>query len=100
MRQRPASYPRIEIIMAIEAQGCSEWKQESGYHRRSIAETTMFRLKQIFSQMVSSRCFDNQAVELFLKCAALNRMIQIAKPPALCSDSLTSLYTGGSLSFF
>lgn len=24
--------------------------------------------------------FDNQAVELFIKCAALNRMIQIAKP--------------------
>ncbi|MBW4554327.1 MAG: IS5/IS1182 family transposase, partial [Aphanocapsa sp. GSE-SYN-MK-11-07L] len=24
--------------------------------------------------------FDNQAVEVFIKCAALNRMIQIAKP--------------------
>jgi hypothetical protein len=27
-----------------------------------------------------SRSFDNQAVELFLQCAALNRMIQVAKP--------------------
>jgi hypothetical protein len=29
---------------------------------------------------LSARTFDNQAVELFIKCAALNRMIQIAKP--------------------
>ena len=54
--------------------------QESGYHRRSIAETTMFRLKCIFGGNLSSRQFDNQAVELFLQCAALNRMIQLCKP--------------------
>lgn len=51
-----------------------------GYHRRSIAETTMFRLKTIFGGNLSARKFDNQAVELFIKCAALNRMIQTAKP--------------------
>lgn len=56
------------------------WKQDSGYHRRSIAETTMFRLKIIFGGNLSARKFDNQAVELLIKCAALNRMSQIAKP--------------------
>jgi hypothetical protein len=45
-----------------------------------MAETTMFRLKTIFGGNLSVRKFDNQAVELFIKCAALNRMIQIAKP--------------------
>jgi hypothetical protein len=40
----------------------------------------MFRLKTIFGGSVCSRKFDNQAVELFIKCAALNSMIQIAKP--------------------
>jgi len=40
----------------------------------------MFRFKQIFGATLSSRNFDNQAVELFVKCAALNRMIQLAKP--------------------
>ncbi len=40
----------------------------------------MFRFKTIFGGGVRSRDFDNQAVELFIKCAALNRMIQIAKP--------------------
>ncbi|HEY9696824.1 MAG TPA: IS5/IS1182 family transposase, partial [Trichocoleus sp.] len=38
------------------------------------------RFKTIFGDKLSSRNFDNQAVELFIKCAALNRMIQICKP--------------------
>ena len=44
------------------------------------AETTMFRFKTIFGGTLRRRRFDNQAVELFLKCAALNRMIQLGKP--------------------
>jgi hypothetical protein len=35
---------------------------------------------QRFGGNLSARKFNNQAVELFIKCAALNRMIQIAKP--------------------
>lgn len=71
---------RDENLRAIRRMGRKKWKRESGYHRRSIAETTMFRLKCIFGGSLSSRQFDNQAVELFLQCAALNRMIQICKP--------------------
>lgn len=50
------------------------------YYRRSLAETTMFRFKTIFGGKLRSRKFENQAVELFLQCAALNRMIQVGKP--------------------
>jgi IS5 family transposase len=71
---------RDENLRAIRQMGRQKWKRESGYHRRSIAETTMFRLKCIFGGTLSSRQFDNQAVELFLQCAALNRMIQLCKP--------------------
>ncbi len=71
---------RDENLRRVRKVGRKAWKQESHYHRRSIAETTMFRFKTIFSSSVRSRKFDNQAVELFIKCAALNRMIQIAKP--------------------
>ncbi len=49
-------------------------------NRILVAETTMFRFKTIFGGNLSARQFDNQAVELLIKCAALNRMIQIAKP--------------------
>ncbi|MEY2976042.1 MAG: hypothetical protein RLZZ435_179 [Cyanobacteriota bacterium] len=73
-------HPRDENLRSIRQYGRKRWKRYSGYHRRSIAETTMFRFKTIFGGNLSTRKFDNQAVELFIKCAALNRMIQIAKP--------------------
>jgi len=74
------THPRDPILQRIDQIGRAAWKQESGYHRRSLAEMTMFRLKVAFGGQVRSRTFDNQAVELFLQCAALNRMIQLAKP--------------------
>lgn len=73
-------HPRDENLRSIRKHGRKRWKRDSGYHRRSIAETTMFRFKTIFGGNLSARKFDNQAVELFIKCVALNRMIQIAKP--------------------
>ena len=73
-------HARDENLRSIRKHGRKRWKRDSGYHRRSIAETTMFRLKAIFGGNLSARQFDNQAVELFIKCAALNRMIQIAEP--------------------
>ncbi len=79
-QEETPTHPRDQILQRIDQVGRADWKQESGYHRRSLAETTMFRLKVTFGGQVRSRTFDNQAVELFLQCAALNRMIQLAKP--------------------
>ena len=72
--------PRDENLSRIREIGRKKWKQESGYHRRSLAETTMFRLKCIFGGKVASRTFENQATELFLQCIALNLMNQICRP--------------------
>ncbi len=77
---RQKEHPRNQVLERIGKVGRQQWKQESGYHRRSLAETTMFRFKTIFGAKLRRRLFDNQAVELFLKCAALNRMIQLGKP--------------------
>lgn len=71
---------RDENLRRIRKVGRKTWKHESGYHRRSLAETTMFRFKTIFGGKLRSRKFDSQAVELFLQCAALNLMIQVGKP--------------------
>lgn len=73
-------HPRDQNLRRIRKVGRKRWKRESDYHRRSISETTMFRFKVIFGGKLRSRQFDNQAVELFLQCAALNRMIQLGKP--------------------
>ncbi len=49
---------------AIRRDGRASWKAESGYQRRSLAETAMFRLKTIFSDRVTARTFDAQAAQL------------------------------------
>jgi IS5 family transposase len=73
-------HPRDQNLRQVRQVGRKRWKQQSGYHRRSLSETTMFRLKTIFGSRLQRRKFGNQAVELFLQCAALNRMIQLCKP--------------------
>lgn len=73
-------HPRDQNLRLIRKRGRKAWKKKIGYHRRSLAETTMFRHKAAFGGKVRSRRFDNQAVEILLQCAALNRMIQLAKP--------------------
>lgn len=79
-------HPRDENLRTIRKRGRKRWKREIGYHRRSLAETTMSRLKAIFGGKLRSRTFDNQATELLLQCVALNRMIQIAKPETVWVD--------------
>lgn len=71
---------RDENLRRIRQVGRAQWKEESGYHRRSWAETTMFRLKTIFGDKLSARGFESQATEAFIRCAALNRMTQLGMP--------------------
>ena len=73
-------HQRDENLRQIRRVGRKRWKEESGYHRRSIAETTMFRFKTIFGGQLRCRHIDNQAAELFLKCAALNYMTHLGMP--------------------
>ncbi len=73
---RGTPHPRDENLRRIRQVGRKKWNRESGYHRRSLSETTMFRLKVIFGAKLRRRKFDNQAVELFVQCAMLNRMTQ------------------------
>ncbi|OUC15908.1 MAG: hypothetical protein B0A82_04455 [Alkalinema sp. CACIAM 70d] len=73
-------HPRDENLRQIRKHGRKRWKRDSGYHCRSIAATTMFRFKAIFGGKLHARQFDNQAVEFFIKRAALNCMMGIAKP--------------------
>jgi hypothetical protein len=71
---------RDENLRAIRQKGRRRWKQEAGYHRRSLAETAFFRLKTLFGPGLRSRAFPRQARELFLKAAALNRMTHLGMP--------------------
>ena len=73
---------RNAYVQRIQEVGAEAWKKETNYHRRSLAETAMFRLKTIFGPQLHSRLFDNQAVEVRLRCKALNLMTHLGMPDA------------------
>jgi IS5 family transposase len=73
-------HQRDENLRAIRRKGREKWKQESGYHQRSLAETQVLRLKTIFGERVSARRFPGQAAQLLVRCAALNRMTHLGMP--------------------
>lgn len=71
---------RDENLRSIRKQGRQAWKKQSGYHVRSLAETTMFRLKTIFGDELSARLIETQTTQAFVRCAALNRMTHLGMP--------------------
>jgi hypothetical protein len=71
---------RDKNLRSIRKHGRKEWKQESGYHVRSLAETTMFRLKTIFGNELSARLLETQTTQALVRCAALNRMTHLGMP--------------------
>jgi len=77
---RAERHIRDENLRAIRRKGRATWKRESGYHRRSLAETAVFRVKTIFGERVSARSFDGQAAQLLVRCATLNRMTHLGMP--------------------
>lgn len=71
---------RDENLRRIRRVGRAAWKRACDYHRRSLAETTMFRLKTIFSDRVTARSFAGQAAQLLVRCAVLNRLTHLGRP--------------------
>ena len=66
--------PRDIHIREIRKMGQKRWKKKNNYHRRSILETAMYRFKTLLGDKLSSREFNRQANEVFIKCKILNQM--------------------------
>jgi hypothetical protein len=73
-------HPRTVILRACAEQGEAEWKRASGYHRRSLVETAMFRIKALFSQSLRNRTFAAQQAEAYCRVGALNKMTGLGMP--------------------
>ncbi len=71
---------RDENLRAVRKLGRKVWKESSGYHMRSLAETTMFRFKTIFGDRLSARLLETQTTQAIICCAALNRMTHLGMP--------------------
>jgi hypothetical protein len=83
VRAIPHFKDRDEAVARSRQVGKDQWKKEAGYHRRSLVETAMMRIKTIFSERLKAREWKRQETELRLRCAALNRMTSLGMPQSV-----------------
>jgi len=69
------------VDLSSNSGGRAGWKEASGYHRRSIAENMMYRLKQLGDRLFS-REFERQVAENHVRAAIINPFayLGMAKP--------------------
>jgi len=71
---------RDENLREIRRVGRARWKEESGYHRRSLAETAMSRYKRMVGEKLQARDFTRQSTEAFVGVLMLNKMTALGMP--------------------
>lgn len=76
----PEIAARNQTVKEVQEQGSKAWKQNNSYHRRSLAETAMFRIKTLFGNHLKVRLFESQAVEAFVRCVVMNRITALGMP--------------------
>lgn len=74
---------RNRAIREKEEKGEKAWKKESGYHKRSLVETEMGRIKGILGERMSGRKMETQIMEARIKCMVLNRMSELGMPETI-----------------
>jgi len=75
-----AAHQRDKNLRQIRQIGRKKWKEKSGYHIRSLIETTMFRLKTILGGKLNARKLANQITESLVSCNILNKMAVLGMP--------------------
>ena len=69
-----------QAILFINQHGRKKWKEHSGYHKRSLSETGMYRYKIIFGQQLQARTIQTQQTEVKIKCKILNEFTKFGMP--------------------
>lgn len=77
---RQTALVRDEAIRGIRRVGRKQWKKDIGYHRRSLAETAMYRIKCCFGDKLKNRELPNQRTEARIRSKILNRFTQLGMP--------------------
>ncbi|WP_197330913.1 IS5 family transposase [Ralstonia syzygii] len=79
----PGAAWRHAAIEAIAKRDRCEWKKASGYHRRSLVENLMYRLKTLTGHSLWAREVRSQATEVAIRAGLLNRMAALARPQSV-----------------
>jgi hypothetical protein len=71
---------RDQHIATVAEHGRMSWQRRSGYNRRSLTETAMFRYKTIIGRHLHARTLPNQRAEAKIRCGVLNRTTALGMP--------------------
>ena len=77
---------RDQHIATIERHGRIGWQHRSGYNRRSLVETAVYRYKTIIGRQLLARTLSSQQVEAKIGCNVLNRMTSFSMPVTVRID--------------
>ncbi len=79
------------ILLRNKAVGCqklygsnNKWKKRYGYHKRSLSETTMYRVKQLLGGRLNLRNYNAQVGETYAMIKALNKLTELGMPETQC----------------
>lgn len=78
--RRGSRQSRDVAIREIRRRGRRQWKERVGYHRRSLSETAMYRMKCCFGDHLKNRLIQNQKVETRLRSKILNKFTSLGLP--------------------
>ncbi len=62
----------------------NNWKKRYGYHKRSLSETAMSRVKQLLGGKLSLRDYNAQVGEVYAMIKALNKLTGLGMPETQC----------------
>jgi transposase len=71
---------RDRHIETIAQRGRLGWQRATGYGRRSLGETAMFRYKTLIGRRLRARSLPGQRVEAWMGCVVINRMTRLGMP--------------------
>ena len=85
--KRRGSLLGARVTLEIFAVGCQKlygsnkyWKERYGYHKRSLSETAMYRVKQLLGGKLSLRNYNAQVGETYAMIKALNKLTGLGMP--------------------
>ncbi|MEZ9246368.1 hypothetical protein AB4179_19175, partial [Vibrio lentus] len=74
-------HPRNLAVGCQKLYGSNKyWKERYGYHKRSLSETAMYRVKQLLGGKLSLRNYNAQVGETYAMIKALNKLTGLGMP--------------------
>jgi hypothetical protein len=76
----PSQTIRNKVVLYAEKHSLAQWKRDTGYHKRSLSETAMYRFKTVFGANITAKTLRRQQTQLQIRINALNEMTLLGMP--------------------